>query len=72
MGHPVLVIDTAKPSFTDEIRKIDVAFLAIHGCHAEDGKLQGFLETVGVAYTGSGVLASALAMHKPTALVAAA
>ncbi len=66
-GRAVLVIDIATPSFTDDVRRIDVAFLAIHGCHGEDGKLQGFLETVGIAYTGSGVLASALAMHKPTA-----
>src|SRR5262249_47551646 len=39
----------------------------IAGQWAEDGKLQGYLETVGLPYTGSGVLASALAMHKPTA-----
>jgi D-alanine-D-alanine ligase len=43
---------------------IDVAFLALHGKYGEDGTLQGFLELTGVPYTGSGVLASALAMDK--------
>lgn len=43
---------------------IDVAFLALHGRMGEDGKVQGLLEVMGVPYTGSGVLASALAMNK--------
>lgn len=43
---------------------IDVAFLALHGTYGEDGTLQGFLELIGIPYTGSGVLASALAMDK--------
>ncbi|HLA65419.1 MAG TPA: D-alanine--D-alanine ligase A, partial [Candidatus Saccharimonadales bacterium] len=43
---------------------IDVAFLAVHGPFGEDGTLQGFLEMAGIAYTGAGVLASALAMDK--------
>ena len=42
----------------------DVAFLALHGPWGEDGSVQGLLETLGVPYTGSGVLASALAMDK--------
>ncbi len=42
----------------------DVVFIALHGPGGEDGTVQGFLETLGVAYTGSGVLASALAMDK--------
>ena len=44
--------------------KIDVAFLALHGKGGEDGCVQGLLELLGVPYTGSGVLASALAMDK--------
>lgn len=44
--------------------RIDVAFLALHGKYGEDGTLQGFLELMGTPYTGSGVLASALAMDK--------
>ncbi len=45
-------------------RGIDVAFLALHGRYGEDGCIQGLLETMGVPYTGSDVLASALAMNK--------
>jgi D-alanine-D-alanine ligase len=43
---------------------IDVAFLALHGRYGEDGCVQGLLECMGIPYTGSGVLASALAMDK--------
>jgi D-alanine-D-alanine ligase len=43
---------------------IDVAFLALHGRYGEDGCVQGLLELLGIPYTGSGVLASALAMDK--------
>ncbi len=42
----------------------DVIFIALHGSPGEDGGVQGMLETLGVKYTGSGVLASALAMNK--------
>src|SRR5579863_2740055 len=44
--------------------RIDVAFLALHGRGGEDGCVQGLLELLGVPYTGSSVLASALAMDK--------
>ncbi len=44
--------------------RIDVAFLALHGRYGEDGCVQGLLELLGIPYTGSGVLASALAMDK--------
>ncbi len=43
---------------------IDVAFLALHGKQGEDGCVQGVLEMLGVPYTGSGVLTSALSMDK--------
>ena len=46
---------------------IDVAFLALHGRYGEDGCVQGLLELLGIPYTGSGVLASALAMNKAKA-----
>jgi D-alanine-D-alanine ligase len=42
----------------------DVAFVALHGRMGEDGCVQGVLELLGIPYTGSDVLASALAMHK--------
>ena len=43
---------------------VDVVFIALHGTGGEDGTIQALLETIGVAYTGSGVLASSLAMDK--------
>lgn len=47
-----------------EILNADVAFLALHGGQGEDGTLQALLDMAGVRYTGSGHLASALAMDK--------
>ena len=46
----------------------DVAFNALHGRYGEDGCIQGLLELLKVPYTHSGVLSSALAMDKPSAL----
>ena len=43
---------------------IDIAFLALHGTYGEDGCIQGMLEVMGIPYTGSDVLSSALAMDK--------
>ena len=40
------------------------AFIALHGRHGEDGTVQGALELLGIPYTGSGVLASAIALDK--------
>ena len=45
--------------------KVDVIFIAMHGPYGEDGTVQGLLELANIPYTGSGVLASALAMNKP-------
>ncbi len=45
-------------------QKFDRVFIALHGRYGEDGSLQGALEQLGIPYTGSGVLASALAMDK--------
>lgn len=47
-----------------EIREADVVFLALHGGQGEDGTVQALLDMVGATYTGSGHLASALAMDK--------
>jgi D-alanine-D-alanine ligase len=44
--------------------RFDCVFIALHGRYGEDGTLQGALELLGIPYTGSGVLASALAMDK--------
>jgi D-alanine-D-alanine ligase len=44
---------------------IDIALLAFHGAYGEDGQVQRLLERHGVAYSGSGPLASAIALNKP-------
>ncbi|OGU05761.1 MAG: D-alanine--D-alanine ligase [Geobacteraceae bacterium GWC2_58_44] len=44
--------------------QVEVAFIALHGRFGEDGSVQGLLELMGIPYTGSGVLASALAINK--------
>jgi len=44
--------------------KFDRVFIALHGRYGEDGSLQGALEQLGIPYTGSGVMASAIAMDK--------
>jgi D-alanine-D-alanine ligase len=45
----------------------DVIFNALHGVGGEDGTVQGVFEMLRIPYTHSGILASAMAMHKPTA-----
>jgi D-alanine-D-alanine ligase len=67
-GHAVTRI-LAGPGLDQSLRKsgIDVAFLALHGRMGEDGKVQGLLEVLEIPYTGSGVMASSLAMNKPFA-----
>ncbi|MGC9500902.1 D-alanine--D-alanine ligase family protein [Streptomyces sp. WG7] len=73
-GYTTVFLDAASKDFSDQVRSSDVAFLAIAGQYAEDGKLQGLLETLTIPYTGSGVTASAIGMHKTLAktVVAAA
>jgi len=64
-GHRAVGID-AGPDLPRQLarKKVDVAFVALHGRGGEDGTVQGLLECLGIPYTGSGVLASALAMDK--------
>lgn len=71
-GYSTTLLDAADTTFTDQIRSADVAFLAIAGQYAEDGKLQGLLESLNIPYTGSGVTASAIGMHKTLAKTVAA
>ena len=65
-GFSVRFIDTGKPGFIEELLadRPDVAFIAMHGKGGEDGGIQGFLETLGIPYTQSGVESSAIAMDK--------
>lgn len=64
-GYDVTPIDVGRDvaSVLSELRPA-VAFNALHGPYGEDGTIQGVLEILGIPYTHSGVLASALAMHK--------
>ncbi len=64
-GHCVVEID-AGPDLAEILGRkgMDAAFLALHGGWGENGGVQGLLEVIGLPYTGSGVLASALAMDK--------
>jgi len=64
-NYDVAAIDVGH-DICEVIRKegIGIAFLILHGGYGEDGSLQGLLDVLGIPYTGSGVLASALAMDK--------
>jgi D-alanine-D-alanine ligase len=57
-------LDRRLPSQLGELSSVDVVFLALHGGRGEDGTVQALLDLTGVPYTGSGHLASALAMDK--------
>ncbi|WP_274051382.1 D-alanine--D-alanine ligase [Thalassomonas haliotis] len=64
-GYQVVLFDTRDNKLTDLLdMEIDKAFIALHGRGGEDGCLQGALEYLGIPYTGSGVLGSALSMDK--------
>jgi len=68
LGYEVTLIDAdhSLPTRIVECRP-DVVFNALHGRVGEDGCVQGLFEVLGIPYTHSGVLASALAMNKPVA-----
>ena len=72
-GYRVTRIDVGR-DIADVLAKLapDVAFNALHGPFGEDGTIQGVLEILGIPYTHSGVLASALAMNKHRAKSVAA
>jgi D-alanine-D-alanine ligase len=64
-GYDAVAIDVTDRLHRDlEDQKVAIAFLSLHGLGGEDGTIQGFLETLGIPYTGSGVRASAVGMHK--------
>lgn len=63
------VVEELDPAKKEDLKALidgsfDVAFLCLHGKKGEDGTLQGFLETIGLPYTGPGVWSSATAMNK--------
>lgn len=65
-GIDALAIDAANDHLIEQLNsnKTDIVFIALHGRGGEDGSIQGLLESLGLPYTGSKVLASALAMNK--------
>ena len=65
LGVDALAFDPAERDLGDLKREgFQRVFIALHGRHGEDGTVQGALELLGIPYTGSGVLASAIAMDK--------
>jgi len=66
-GYDAVMIDVG-PTLSRDLQdqKVSLVFLALHGPGGEDGSIQGFLETLGIPYTGSGIQASAVGMHKET------
>ncbi|MCA9472320.1 MAG: D-alanine--D-alanine ligase [Nitrospirales bacterium] len=64
-GYRVRPIDAdARLPWALRSKKVEVAFMALHGRGGEDGTVQGLLEVLGIPYTGSNVRASAIAMDK--------
>lgn len=61
-AHPFDPAERALAELAAE--KFDRVFIALHGRYGEDGTLQGALEQLGIPYTGSGVMASAIGMDK--------
>ena len=64
LGHTVRPVDPADADWIEQLQGVRFAFNALHGPGGEDGSMQGALGMLGVPYTGSGVLGSALAMDK--------
>ena len=66
-GIPLSVmLDANEPYFftSDKQIRLDVIFPILHGTDGEDGSVQGLLQTINIAYVGSGVLGSAASMDK--------
>jgi D-alanine-D-alanine ligase len=64
-GYDAVAIDVGR-DVADRLRAegVTIAFNGLHGKYGEDGAIQGLLDVLGITYTGSGVLASALGMNK--------
>ncbi|MFN3713937.1 MAG: D-alanine--D-alanine ligase [Alcanivoracaceae bacterium] len=63
LGVNAVQVDPAEASVA-QLKAYDACFIALHGRGGEDGVIQGVLEHLGVPYTGSGVMASAIGMSK--------
>ena len=58
------IIINSQKEVIEKVKEIDFAFIALHGRFGEDGTIQGTLETMGIPYSGCGVLCSAISMNK--------
>ena len=63
-GAIVTYADPATPNWLNDLSSDTFVFNMLHGVGGEDGSVQGALDTIGIRYSGSGVLGSAIAMHK--------
>lgn len=61
------IVITNRQELIEKVRDIEFALLALHGEFGEDGTIQGTLETLGIPYSGSGILSSSLCMNKDMA-----
>jgi D-alanine-D-alanine ligase len=64
VGQKIRVVDPKNADWMKQLQGVDFVFNALHGPGGEDGVMQGALQAMGLPYTGSGVLGSALAMDK--------
>lgn len=65
-GYNVIPMELQPSTFLYDLKEnnVEIVFNALHGLYGEDGRIQSILESVGIPYTGSGVLASAISMDK--------
>ncbi len=65
LGFTVIMIDVDR-NIVARLKeaRVDVAYIALHGVYGEDGSIQGVLEYLKIPYTGPGIMASSIAMHK--------
>ena len=59
-----IILDTKLEKLVKELLSVDLVFLGLHGNIGENGTIQGFLDALGIIYTGSGPLSSAICMDK--------
>ena len=67
-----IIIDTDLVNLVEKLSSVDLVFLGLHGDIGENGTIQGFLEALGIIYTGSGPLSSAICMDKNISKIVAA
>ena len=64
LGHEIIEVDPIDDKNLEKLKDADIVFNCLAGWYGEDGKLQGYMDSLGIKYTGSGVLPSAIGMNK--------